>query len=131
MSKIGDYKNFNGLDKSYFVWFTIYITIGLILSFTVPFPTSLFAYIIIVMILQTYRLKRMQDNYKSSIYEHSTKNAKNKGFRGFIESITDTLFSNPYDLLQSKPLRFVCMNCGKQHKERRCPRCGSGAVRVE
>jgi hypothetical protein len=28
------------------------------------------------------------------------------------------------------PLRFYCMNCGKEHKERVCPKCGSKAVRV-
>jgi hypothetical protein len=28
------------------------------------------------------------------------------------------------------PLRFYCMNCGREHKERACPRCGSKAVRV-
>ena len=44
---------------------------------------------------------------------------------------SDTLFGNPYNLLGSKPLRFVCMNCRKQHNERKCPNCGSGAVKVE
>ncbi len=130
MSKIKDYKNFNGLDKNYFTWFVIYIAIGLILSFTVPFPISLLMYIALILILQTHRIRKMQDNYQASISDSSTKNTKNKGYRGFIQSISDTLYKNPYSL-GSEPLRFVCMNCRYQHKERRCPICGSGAVKVE
>jgi len=131
MSKIGDYKNFNGLDKNYFMWFAIYITIGLVLSFTIPFPISLLVYIAIILILQTYRVKKMQYHYQADIYENSTKNTQDKGFRAFSKSFSDTLFGNPYNLLGSKPLRFVCMNCRKQHNERKCPNCGSGAVKVE
>ncbi|WP_415311063.1 hypothetical protein [Candidatus Nitrosocosmicus sp. FF01] len=132
MAKIGDYKNFNGLDKNYFTWFAIYITIGLILSFTVSFPVSLLIYIGIILIVQTYRIKKIQDNYQASMYERTTiKNNKNKGFRAFIESLSNTLFNNPYSSLGAEPLRFVCMNCKKEHKERKCPNCGSGAVRVE
>lgn len=131
MSKIGDYKKFNGLDKNYFTWFAIYITIGLILSFTIPFPISLLMYIVIVLILQTHRIRKIQDNYQASMYGHSTMKNTKKGFRGFIQSVSDTLFGNPYDPLGSEPLRYVCMNCRKQHKERKCPNCGCGAVKVE
>ena len=131
MSKIGDYKNFIGVDKNYFTWFAIYITIGLLLSFTTPFPMSLLAYIVIVLILQTCRMRNMQNKYLASEPKNSMKNTKNRGFRGFRESISDTLFGNPYNSLISQPLRFVCMNCKKEHKERSCPKCGSRAVRVE
>lgn len=72
----------------------------------------------------------MQYHYQADIYENSTKDTQDKGFRGFIQSISDTLFNNPYSL-GSAPLRFVCMNCKNQHKQRKCPNCGSGAVRVE
>lgn len=131
MAKIKDYKNFNGLDKNYFAWFAIYITIGLMLSFTVPFPISLLMYIGIILILQTFRIRKIQNYNQNSMYEHSTKNIKNKGFRGFIDSLSNPLFNNLYNSLAAEPLRFVCMNCKKEHKERKCPNCGSGAVRVE
>ena len=83
MSKIGNYKNFDGLDKNYFMWFAIYITIGLILSFTISFPISLLIYIGIILILQTYRVKKMQYNYQADMYENSTKDTQHKGLRGF------------------------------------------------
>lgn len=73
----------------------------------------------------------MQDNYRASKPPNSIKNTKNRGFRGFREFISNTLFGNSHNSLISQPLRFVCMNCKKEHKERRCPNCGSGAVRVE
>jgi rubrerythrin len=28
------------------------------------------------------------------------------------------------------PIKFHCMNCGYEHKENACPKCGSKAVRV-
>ena len=59
MSKIGDYKNFNGLDKNYFVWFVIYISIGMIQYFTLPFPISVLIYLGIILILQTFRIKKL------------------------------------------------------------------------
>jgi len=130
MSKIGDYKNFSGLGKNYFVWFAIYITIGLVLSFTLPFPISLLMYIGIILILQAFRIRKIQHFYQANTSDSSIKDIKNKRFRGFIQSISDTLFYNPYSI-GSEPLRFVCMNCKNEHKERRCPNCGSGAVKVE
>lgn len=130
MSKIGDYKNFNGLDKNYFVWFVIYISIGMILYFTLPFPISLLIYLGIILILQTFRIKKTQHSYQTNISDISEKNNKNKGFREFIQSISDTLFYNPYSP-RSEPLRFVCMTCNNEHNKRRCPNCGSGAVKVK
>ncbi|VFJ13546.1 hypothetical protein [Candidatus Nitrosocosmicus franklandus] len=130
MFRIGDYRKFSGLDKNYFMWFAIYIAIGLILSFTIPFPISLLVYIAIILILQTYRIKKLQHYYLTSTSDSSTRNTKNKGLRGFIHSISNSLFNDPYSL-GSEPLRFVCMNCRTQHNERRCPNCGSGAVKLE
>jgi rRNA maturation endonuclease Nob1 len=31
---------------------------------------------------------------------------------------------------QSSPLKYYCMNCGKEHKEIACPDCGSKMKRV-
>jgi rubrerythrin len=28
------------------------------------------------------------------------------------------------------PIKFYCINCGYEHKESACPKCGSKAVRV-
>jgi Zn finger protein HypA/HybF involved in hydrogenase expression len=28
------------------------------------------------------------------------------------------------------PIKFYCMNCGYEHRENACPKCGSKAVRV-
>lgn len=89
--------------------------------------------------LQTIRIKKIQDNYRTNISEASPKDPannpaksnKNKGIRKFFQSISDLLFSNPFGIAEPKQLKFVCMNCGTEHKDRRCPNCGSGAVSVE
>jgi rRNA maturation endonuclease Nob1 len=31
---------------------------------------------------------------------------------------------------QSRPLKYYCINCGKEHKEIACPYCGSKMKRV-
>jgi predicted RNA-binding Zn-ribbon protein involved in translation (DUF1610 family) len=28
------------------------------------------------------------------------------------------------------PIKFYCMNCGNEHREYACPKCGSKAVRT-
>jgi DNA-directed RNA polymerase subunit RPC12/RpoP len=31
---------------------------------------------------------------------------------------------------QSRPLKYYCMNCGKEHREITCPNCGSKMKRI-
>jgi hypothetical protein len=38
--------------------------------------------------------------------------------------------SFPISFAVYNPLKFHCMMCGKEHKERACPRCGSTAVTI-
>jgi hypothetical protein len=131
LTRTRDYKNFNGLDKNYFTWFSINMTSRLIISFTVPFPLSLLSYITTILILHTDGVKKILDNSKSNITKNSAKNPKTKGFEKLVQSISDTLFRNQCSLLESNPLKFVCISCGKQDQERKRPVCESGPVKVE
>ena len=51
------------------------------------------------------------------------------GIKGWYKSLSSSGFggSNDYGY---HPLKFNCMNCGKEHNKIACPRCGSKAVRV-
>jgi rubrerythrin len=52
---------------------------------------------------------------------------KRYGGMGRIKDMFDSLssYSNQY-----RPLKYYCMNCGKEHREIACPNCGSKMKRV-
>ena len=134
MTKIGKNNNLSNFNKSAIVWFVIYITIGIAISFIVPFPLSLIVYIGIYLLLQTHRIRSLQKRYYYSETNSDKGNNKTKGKRypnKFFNSLSNTLFGdNLYSQIGSQPLKFVCMNCGKEHNDRACPSCGSTAVRL-
>jgi hypothetical protein len=115
--------NNNQILTNYWVWFIAYMGIGLAISFVVPFPLSLGIALLVFFALNAARmhiaLKRqgmpggLKDVYKSmtSSLGGSWNNSVGKGM-GY------------------SPIKFYCMNCGNEHKEYSCPKCGSKAVRT-
>jgi hypothetical protein len=131
MTKIDENNNLNNYNRSSIAWFIIYIAIGLAISFIIPFPLSLLVYLGIFFMLQSYRINKIQKEYYLSKTSNNNNNyTKSNRINRFIKSISNTLYSNLYELAGSQPLRFYCMNCGKEHNKRSCPDCGSMAVRL-
>jgi rubrerythrin len=54
----------------------------------------------------------LKDLYKSMTSSLSGSNLNNSGGMGY------------------SPIKFQCMNCGHEHRENACPKCGSKAVRA-
>ena len=133
MAKIDGNNNLNdNFDKSSIAWFAIYIAIGLAISFAMPFPLSLLLYLGVFLLLQKYRLESIEKRRSSDTLSKTNNNPKEKGlFNGILNSISDTLYADPYGSFGYRHLRFCCMNCGREHKKRSCPACGSMAVRAE
>ncbi len=79
-----------------------------------------------------YRLKSIQNkSYHPDELNKTYKDTKNKGSNKFFKSLSDSLFGdNKFSQYGSKPLKFICMNCGEEHSDRACPICGSTAVRL-
>ena len=112
------------IPTNYWVWFIAYIGIGLAISFVVPFPISLVMVLLVFVALNATRmhivLKRqgmpggIKDMYKSMTSTLSSSNLNNSASVGMGYS----------------PIKYYCMNCGHEHKENSCPRCGSKAVRT-
>jgi hypothetical protein len=110
------------IQTNYWVWFIAYMGIGLAISFVVPFPISLVIALLVFLTLNTIRmhiiLKRqgmpngLKDLYKSMTSSLSGGSLNNSGGVGY------------------SPIKFQCMNCGYEHRENACPKCGSKAVRV-
>ena len=102
------------------------MAIGLAISFVVPFPISFVMALLVFFLLDAVRmhieLKRqrvyggIKELYKSMSSSFGNSSKSNGVFRG-----SDLVYS---------PIKFYCMNCGYEHRENSCPKCGSKAVRV-
>jgi hypothetical protein len=111
------------IQTNYWVWLAAYLVIGLAVSFVVPFPLSFGIALLVYFALNAARmhiaLKRqgmpggIKDLYKSmsSSLGGSWNNSGGAGMGYF-------------------PIKFYCMNCGYEHRENACPKCGSKAVRT-
>jgi hypothetical protein len=55
-------------------------------------------------------------------YLRSRSETRRFGVTGGIRDLFDSFSSTSSN--QNRPLRYYCMNCGKEHKEIACPNCG-------
>ena len=119
----GNSNNNKRIQTNYWVWLAAYLVIGLAVSFVVPFPLSFGIALLVYFALNAVRmhlaLKRqgmpggIKDLYKS------------------MSSSLGSSWSNSGDTgMGYSPIKYYCMNCGYEHKENACPKCGSKAVRV-
>jgi hypothetical protein len=124
-NNIGSNNNDNSnkqIKTNYWVWFIAYMGIGLAISFVVPFPLSFGIALLAFLLLNAARthivLKRqgmpggLKDLYKSMTSSSLGGSWNNSGGMGYSK------------------IKFNCMNCGYEHRENACPKCGSKAVRV-
>jgi hypothetical protein len=132
LTKIKKNNNWSNFNRSSIVWFVIYIGVALIISFTVPFPLSIILYTGIYLIFQTCRFKSIRKRFYHTIDSNQTdKETKNKGSNKFFRPFYNILFGgNQFPQFGPQPLKFICMNCGKEHSNRKCPVCGSTAVKL-
>ncbi len=96
------------------MWLLIFMGSGIVLVFLLPFPFD-FISVAGLFVLMTY-LRGMRE-------------MKRFGGTGGIRDLFGSFSSSMSDS-QSRPLRYYCMNCGKEHNEIACPNCGSKAKRV-
>ena len=110
--------NLDGNTKRFIIhrlmWLLIFMGSGIVLVFLLPFPFDLIS-IAGLFVLMTY-LRGMRE-------------MKRFGGTGGIRDLFGS-FSSSMSGSQSRPLRYYCMNCGKEHNEITCPNCGSKAKRA-
>jgi hypothetical protein len=94
-------------------WFALFMGVGFILVFLLPFPLDFVS--VTCLFALTYYLR-------------SRSEMKRFGGRGRIRDLFGSFSSAFND--QFRPLKYYCMNCGKEHREIVCPICGSKAKRV-
>jgi hypothetical protein len=96
------------------MWLLIFMGSGIILVFLLPFPFDLIS-IAGLFVLMTY-LRGMREMKRFG---------GTRGIRDLFGSLSSSMSGN-----QNRPLKYYCMNCGKEHNEITCPNCGSKAKRV-
>jgi hypothetical protein len=106
-------------------WMAIYFGSALVVMILLPFPIDWSVAIPVFLLISLYRrrllLKKLGVNYKSS-------NRSIKGLKDFFKSISfNTSESTLYGY---KHIKYYCMNCGNEHKDIACPKCGSKMKKV-
>ena len=96
-------------------WVGLYLGIGLILVFVLPAPYDLISVFGLFILINFLRARGFMKRYGGI--------SRLRDVLGFLSSSTSG--NN-----QSRPLKYYCMNCGKEHKEIACPNCGSKMKRV-
>ena len=88
--------------------------IGAVLVFLLPFPFDLIS-VAGLFVLVTFL--RARDEKRGL--------GGTSGIRDLFGSLSSPTSDN-----QSNPLKYYCMNCGKEHREIACPNCGSKMKRI-
>jgi hypothetical protein len=109
-------------NNYYLIWLVIYMTIGLVISYLLPFPLS-FAVVLIGLLLLTVlrvevNLRREGIGGIKGLYKSLSSSRHDSDIRRY--AVGDLAFSP----------KFYCLNCGYEHREYSCPRCGSKVVRT-
>src|SRR5438094_6371096 len=89
------------------IWIGISLGISIAISIILPFPVSLVAIIAVFVLLSMYMRKIIAKRMSAG------------GVGGFFGSG-----------IGSGKLKYYCMNCGAQHNQLACPKCGSKMKRV-
>jgi hypothetical protein len=106
-------------SKRFFVrrlkWSIVYVGIGIILVLVLPFPYDLASVLGLFILINFLRGRSILKRY---------------GGTGGIKDLFGSLSSSMSRNDQSRPLKYYCMSCGKEHREISCPNCGSKMKRI-
>ncbi|HEY7108987.1 MAG TPA: hypothetical protein VH415_06150 [Nitrososphaeraceae archaeon] len=92
-------------------WLLIPLVVAIPIGFFIPFPLSMLVYLIVVLGMGYLR------------FSYVMKKAGINNFRQMFRVLSNS--QNRY-----QPLRYYCMNCGNEHRDISCPKCGSKVKRV-
>jgi hypothetical protein len=96
-------------------WSVIYVGIGIVLVLVLPFPYDLASVLGLFVLINFLRGRSIMKRYGGT-----------GGIKDLFGSLSTSMSRND----QSRPLKYYCMNCGKEHREIACPNCGSKMKRI-
>lgn len=108
-------------NSNYLTWMLVYVGIGLAVSFILPFPISLGALFLVLILLNIYRT------------DLALRKQGRGGIKGLFKSMSSVAKQSSglgAEGFGYNPIKFYCMNCGYEHRNYVCPKCGSKAVKV-
>ena len=106
-------------------WTAIYLAVTFIIVLFLPFPADLALALIAFLVLGWYR--RLQLLRKAGL-KNPTNTFSGSEFKK-IKELYKSNISDSIDYSQSK-VKYYCMNCGYEHREIACPKCGSKMKRA-
>ena len=116
--------NYKSLVLNQLKWTTVYLAVGFVIMLFLPFPADLALALIAFLILGWYRRLLL-------LRKAGLKNPTST-FTGFEFKKIKELYTSRSDSIddgQSK-VKYYCMNCGYEHREIACPKCGSKIKRA-
>jgi hypothetical protein len=96
-------------------WSLIYVGIRIVLVLVLPFPYDLASVLGLFILVNFLRSRSILKRYGGT-----------GGIKDLFGSLSSSISRND----QSRPLKYYCMSCGKEHNEIACPVCGSKMKRV-
>jgi hypothetical protein len=94
-------------------WSALFMGAGIILVFLLPFPLDFISVLGLLILVNFLRVRSEMKRFGGT-----------GGIRDLFGSFSSA-FNDRY-----RPLKYYCMNCGKEHREIACPNCGSKMKRV-
>jgi hypothetical protein len=104
--------------RKYLAWFFVSVVTVYMVSLLLPFPISLVVSIIVILSLSVIRA------------DIAMKKAGMGGIKCWYKYLTSSESGRAEKSYLLDPVKFSCMNCGKEHNKTACPKCGSKAVRA-
>ena len=99
---------------NWWIWFGLYMVIGLILVILLPSPYDLISVFGLCILINFVRGHIIMKRYRGT-----------GGIRDVLGSLSSSMSANT-----QKQLRYYCISCGKEHNEIACPDCESKMKRV-
>ena len=110
--------NGSPFGRMYLALFFVSVVTVFMVSLILPLPLSLLVSIVVILCLNLIRA------------DIAMKKAGMGGIKDWYRYVMSSK-SGRHDTGQLlDPIKFSCMNCGKQHNKTACPKCGSKAVRA-
>jgi len=120
--------NYKQIALNELKWLTVYLAVSFVIMLLLPFPIDLAVALLAFLALGWYRryllLRKLgMKNPTSRVAGFELKRIKE-----FYKSIFSN-FSHSTDYGQIQ-VRYYCMKCGNEHRERACPKCGSNMKKI-
>jgi hypothetical protein len=110
--------NESPFGRKYLTWLFVSVVSVFMAYLVLPFPISLVVSIIVILSLSVIRA------------DIAMKKAGMGGIKGWYRYLTSSESGRADTSYLLDPIKFSCMNCGKEHNKTACPKCGSKAVRA-